>query len=109
MSNQTRLRCLYLAAKQEEVCVCEVVDALDISQPTASKALKVLREAGILTDRRDANWIYYRLHESMPGWVAAIVRTTIDELSRRDDFSADEARFERSRVRERKVCQEPAP
>jgi ArsR family transcriptional regulator len=104
LGNETRLRCPNLAAKYEEVCVCEVVDALKISQPSASKALKVLKSAGIVTDRRDANWVYYRLDESMPEWVATIMAAVLGEFSRSGAYAADERRFERSRIREQEVC-----
>jgi ArsR family transcriptional regulator len=104
LSNETRLRCLDLAARHEEVCVCEVVDALGIPQPTISKAFKTLREAGLVTDRRDASWTYYRLNDAVPEWLADIVRTTIDDLSRSKTYIDDEYRFERSGVREAETC-----
>ncbi|MGH8223448.1 MAG: ArsR/SmtB family transcription factor [Woeseiaceae bacterium] len=104
LSNETRLRCLYLAARQREVCVCEVVDTLKIAQPAASKAFKALKDVGLVSDRRDANWIYYRLNRSMPGWMKVIVKATINDLGRSNLYVADERRFERSRVREQEVC-----
>ena len=104
LSNETRLRCLYLAARHREVCVCEVVDTLKIAQPTASKAFKALKNVGLVCDRRDANWIYYRLNDAMPGWMRAIVKATINDLSRSHPYVSDERRFERSRIREQAVC-----
>ena len=44
-----------------ELCVCEIQTALDIPQPTVSKHLKVLEEAGLVTGRRDGLWINYHL------------------------------------------------
>lgn len=104
LSNETRLRCLYLAARHGEVCVCEVVDTLGIAQPTASKALNALKGAGLVRDRRDANWIYYRLNESMPPWIEAIVAATVDQLTRSKAYLADETAFRKSRVRSVEVC-----
>ena len=104
LSNATRLRCLYLAARHDEVCVCEVVDALDIPQPTISKAFKVLKEAGLVTDRRDSNWIYYRINESMPRWMSAVVDATAGDLARSGKYVEDEERLEGSRVREEAAC-----
>ncbi len=104
LSNVTRLRCLYLAARHDEVCVCEVVDALDVPQPTISKAFKALKESGLVTDRRDSNWIYYRVDESMPAWMASIVSATIDDLARSRQYLEDEKQLVRSRVQEEKVC-----
>jgi DNA-binding transcriptional ArsR family regulator len=93
-----------LAANHREVCVCEVVDALGISQPTVSKAFKALKEAGLVADRRDANWIYYRLNEAAPEWVSEVVHTTIDALSGGAAYVADGTRFEKSRIRETQDC-----
>lgn len=104
LSNETRLRCLYLAATHQEVCVCEVVDALGITQPTASKSLAALKAAGIVTDRRDANWSYYRLNERMPAWLATIVQSTVASLAGTRPYVADEKRYRRSRVREAAAC-----
>ena len=77
LSNQTRLRCLHLLAQSDEVCVCEFVDTLGITQPTASKALAALKNAGFLSDRRDANWNYYRLSSNMPQWQRDLLTATI--------------------------------
>jgi ArsR family transcriptional regulator, arsenate/arsenite/antimonite-responsive transcriptional repressor len=44
-----------------EVCVCELTEAFDLSQPTISHHLKVLREAGIIDSQRRGTWVYYWL------------------------------------------------
>lgn len=104
LSNETRLRCLYLTARHDEVCVCEVVDALGIPQPTISKGFKALKEAGLVRDRRDANWIYYRLNDAVPEWVTDVIESTIEGLSKATPYVDDEVRFEKSAVRESVVC-----
>ncbi|MFQ5927426.1 MAG: ArsR/SmtB family transcription factor [Terriglobia bacterium] len=55
-----RLACCLLTAK-EGLCVCELVDALQVSQPNASRHLKLMKAAGLVEERRDARWVYYRL------------------------------------------------
>jgi len=45
-----------------ELCVCEIQKALEISQPTASKHLKILEEANFLNSRKKGLWVYYRLN-----------------------------------------------
>lgn len=104
LSNKTRLRCLYLTAIHDEVCVCEVVDALEIPQPTISKAFKSLKDAGLVTDRRDANWTYYRLNDDVPGWVTEIIDSTIADLATAAPYLDDENQFAKSAVREKEVC-----
>ncbi len=46
----------------KELCVCDILDAFQVSQPTISHHLKVLKYAGIVEDSRDGRWIYYRLN-----------------------------------------------
>jgi DNA-binding transcriptional ArsR family regulator len=55
-----RLRILKLL-KEGELCVCEIVTALDRRQSSTSHHLSVLREAGLVRERRDGKWSYYRL------------------------------------------------
>ncbi|KAA8880461.1 helix-turn-helix transcriptional regulator [Nocardia colli] len=63
LGDPVRLRLLSLvaAAGGEEVCVCELTPAFELSQPTISHHLKVLREAGLLTSQRRGTWVYYRV------------------------------------------------
>jgi ArsR family transcriptional regulator, arsenate/arsenite/antimonite-responsive transcriptional repressor len=49
------------AQPSEEVCACELVESLGLSQPTVSHHLKVMYEAGLLAKERRGNWIYYRI------------------------------------------------
>jgi ArsR family transcriptional regulator len=63
LSNPVRLRLLALIACHDggEACVCDVIDAFDVSPPTISHHLKVLREAGMIAAERRGTWIYYRI------------------------------------------------
>jgi ArsR family transcriptional regulator len=63
LSDPTRLRILNLL-KGGELCVCDLVDVLDVPQPTASRHLAYLRRAGLVLARREAHWNYYRLNLS---------------------------------------------
>ena len=56
-ADATRLRILFLLAVRE-LCVCEMMFALDLSQPKMSRHLALLREAGLVTDRRAGQWVY---------------------------------------------------
>jgi ArsR family transcriptional regulator len=99
ISNVIRLRCLLLIGTAEDVCVCEVEEALKIAQPTASKALNALKAVGLVIARREANWNYYRLNEDMPGWLRTIVDSIIAELSGREPYRADQRRLGKLNLR----------
>ena len=63
LADPVRLRLMSLVASHPggEACVCDLNDAFDLTQPTISHHLKVLREAGIITSERRGTWVYYRL------------------------------------------------
>jgi ArsR family transcriptional regulator, arsenate/arsenite/antimonite-responsive transcriptional repressor len=73
LSDATRARIALLVARERELCVCELTYALDEIQPKISRHLALLREAGVLADRRQGQWIYYRLHPELPKWVVNIL------------------------------------
>jgi len=60
LSDETRLRILNVLLERE-CCVCEVMQALDISQSRASRNLGILQEAGFLKEKRDGVWIVYSI------------------------------------------------
>lgn len=62
LGDPVRLRLLSLIASHEggEACVCDLTDAFDVSAPTISHHLKVLREIGLVASERRGTWVYYR-------------------------------------------------
>jgi ArsR family transcriptional regulator len=63
LSDETRLRILKLL-EGGELCVCDITDSLRISQPNVSFHLSLLKEAGLIRDRKDGRWMYYSLNAS---------------------------------------------
>ncbi len=62
LSDSTRLRIIHLLVmSDEEICLCELVDALLEPQYNLSRHLKVLRQAGLLTSQKEGRWVYHRL------------------------------------------------
>jgi len=78
LADETRARMTLLIASEGELCVCELTCALDLSQPKISRHLAQLREAGILMDRRQGQWGYYRLNPSLPEWVQMMLKSVVD-------------------------------
>lgn len=65
LADPTRLTMLKQMQDGEQ-CACSFVDCFDISQPAISRHLKMMRQAGLLLERRDKQWIHYRLNETSP-------------------------------------------
>jgi len=63
LSEETRLRILKLL-ESGELCVCDITDVLNMSQPNISFHLGMLKEAGLIKDRREGRWMYYSLDDS---------------------------------------------
>ena len=61
LADPTRVAIVNHLSSADEVCVCSLVDAFDLSQPTISHHLKILREAGLVESSRRGTWAYYRL------------------------------------------------
>jgi ArsR family transcriptional regulator len=67
----TRVRVI-AALRRGELCVCELVDALEISQSTLSTHLQVLRQTGLVTTRKEGRWVYYSLTDRKSVLIEAI-------------------------------------
>jgi ArsR family transcriptional regulator len=91
LAHETRLRCVLLLLEQGELCVCELTHAMQASQPYMSRHLAQLREAGLVTDRREGQWIHYRLNMELPTWVFDVVRATATGVSATAPFAQDRA------------------
>ncbi len=66
LSDETRLRMLGLLLVEGELCVCDFVEILEITQSKASRHLRTLVNAGLLEDRREGSWVFFRITEE-PG------------------------------------------
>jgi ArsR family transcriptional regulator len=74
LSDETRLSILQ-RLRFGERCVCDLTDALDAAQSRLSFHLKVLKDAGLVTDRRDGRWMYYTLNPEGLGEMAELIES----------------------------------
>jgi ArsR family transcriptional regulator len=72
LGDPVRLRILALL-QVREACVCELVSLLPISQPAVSQHLRKLRQAGLVSERRQKYWTYYAIHRDLPPILREIV------------------------------------
>ena len=61
LADPTRVAIINCLSAADEVCVCNLTETFDLSQPTISHHLKILREAGLVESARRGTWAYYRL------------------------------------------------
>jgi ArsR family transcriptional regulator len=82
-----------------ELCVCELADALDISQSSLSSHLQICRQVGVLTTRKESRWIYYSLSTRY----APLIERIFSELQtvRRDEQLHRDARRLKKRLQMR--------
>ena len=86
LSDETRLEIIQMLSNGER-CVCELTDALDAAQSRLSFHLKTLKDAQIVTDRREGRWVYYALNtdvfQSIESMVASLAGGETAAVSRR--------------------------
>ena len=88
-AHDTRLRCLLLLLRHDELCVCELTHPIGASQPHLSRHLAQLREAGLVEDRRDGLWIYYRINPKLPIWIAKVLSDVAEGIGSERKFLRD--------------------
>ena len=76
LADDTRLKSLLLILERQELCVCDLQQALGLSQPKVSRHLAELRKSELLMDERRGRWVYYRLHPALPAWASQILAQT---------------------------------
>lgn len=74
LSDDTRLHATLLLNEENELCVCELVESLALKQPKVSRHLAQLKNCGVLFDRRQDQWIFYRINPELPDWASAVIR-----------------------------------
>ena len=97
ISDETRLRILNTLSERE-CCVCEVMQALDISQSRASRNLGILQDAGFLKERRDGPWIVYSIDRQTENrYAISLVKLVTDSLAGNEILERDKERLKQSK------------
>lgn len=79
LADDTRLKSLMLIFHEQELCVCELMAALELSQPKVSRHLAQLRKCGLLIDNKQAQWVFYRINPELPNWAQQVLALTATE------------------------------
>lgn len=93
LAEPLRLRMLSAIATDPrgESCVCDLLELSDVSQPTVSHHLRVLKDAGLLTSERRGTWVWYRIVASRKEAVTALLSSFAPAVIL-EDFESDEDR-----------------
>ncbi len=88
LSDLTRLQSLLLIHQETELCVCELMVALELSQPKISRHLALLRDINLLETEKRGQWVFYRISSQLESWVISILEQAssqqdLTELSKR--------------------------
>ena len=75
LSDETRFIIVMLVVEQNEQCVCDLTEKLQLSQPKISRHLALLRSLGLLQDRRQGQWVYYSINPNLPDWCVEVLNT----------------------------------
>ena len=89
LSDETRVTLLALLMKHGELCVCDLVETLGITQSKASRHLRYLAHAGLVRDRRVAVWVHYRIEPEPAPEPAAVLQAIRPLLFARDLATLD--------------------
>jgi ArsR family transcriptional regulator len=96
LGDETRLRIVALLS-HGELCVCHLQEALGLSQPSVSRHLATLRAAGVVEQRRERKWVYYRLLRQPSDDCERHLRGVAKTYAKRDVLRRDVARLLRTR------------
>ena len=88
LADKTRLRLLNLM-RENEVCVCFFTEVLGDSQPKISRHLAYLRNAGLVSARRDGKWMHYKIEIPANFHAAQILQSTLNGLKSKDEMRED--------------------
>lgn len=102
-SDRTRLRIMNLLVGGE-ICVCDLIDVLDLPQAKVSRHLAYLRRAELVDTRRDGQWIYYRLARPENAFHRKMLECLRCCLAEVPELEVDRARLERDKTTGSRNC-----
>jgi ArsR family transcriptional regulator len=105
LGDETRLQMLWLLMNHRELCVCDFMEVLGVTQSKASRHLRTLFHADLVDDRREGLWVYYRLRPSHDPLVRSTLRAMKSNMAGRSEaqqlLAAWDGWLERKEGRER--------
>ena len=88
LAEPTRLEAMRHLRDGREHCVCELMAKIGATQSRMSRHMQVLKQAGLVTDRRDAQWVRYRVNAGLPGEIGAILDAVLHAVGTQERNAA---------------------
>ncbi|MEJ6479492.1 MAG: metalloregulator ArsR/SmtB family transcription factor [Octadecabacter sp.] len=88
LAEPTRLAAIRLLADGDEHCVCELMAVLNATQSRLSRHMQTLKQAGLVIDRRDAQWVRYRLNPELPQNIASVLAAVLNVETKPEKVAA---------------------
>lgn len=79
LAEPTRLSAMRILQDGDEHCVCDLMRRLDATQSRMSRHMQVLKQAGLVVDRRDAQWVRYRIRPDLPPHLRTLLMVALAE------------------------------
>ena len=97
LSDENRVRILLALNEKEELCVCHLIDLLELAPSTVSKHLFLLKNAQLIVGRKDGRWMHYRLNnkQEAPSLVVEALEWIVKSVSDDPVIKADRDRLEK--------------
>ena len=83
LGDENRLR-IFMMLRHGELCVCQIIEMLELAQSTVSKHLLVLKQARLIESRKNGRWIYYRLADNDSSSASLAIRDYLEKQLHQD-------------------------
>lgn len=93
LADENRVRVL-LALEKGELCVCQIVELLDLAPSTVSKHMAILRQARLVNSRKEGRWIYYRLATDGSPSISRALEWVSQSLNKTPEVESDRKRLQ---------------
>jgi ArsR family transcriptional regulator, arsenate/arsenite/antimonite-responsive transcriptional repressor len=95
LADRNRIRVL-LALQEGELCICQITELLDLAASTTSRHVAILKNAGLVEDRKSGRWVYCRLPGKSAPWEAKkSIRWIVDLFSQEPEIKRDRKRLQK--------------
>ena len=93
IGDETRLRCLAIIETYKNVCVCELVHALELPQSKISRHLSLMKLGRLVSQRRENQWVLYSISSDLSDFEQKLITTIVTKITQSGVFKKDKEHF----------------